>query len=324
MYMPGMTFHVTSRTVGKEHWYDEPLRDHILRVVAESLQFCDTLLLAYVVMSNHYHLIVRQLEDPLGILMQAIGRRIALRINSANKREGRALERPYRVSACLDPEHLRRAIWYVHQNPPAAGLCESADTYLWSSNYAYVGVPSHIASQKLSTPSFTPALRIFASEKETTGDQFIRDYKRYAMWCNECRAFPESAPNLQRPPVLAGDINWEDYNYGGEVRSRRELPDIRDFARRALREIAPDLDLELLSFRQRGNHAASVRSTLIQRLLTGGYRTSAIARHVGTAKRPYRLLPGLWPLSPKNMLLRQIFSMSKAAITLDLGLRPIS
>jgi len=282
--MPGMTFHVTSRTVGKVHWFDEFLRDHIVTVIAESLNLCDTQLIAWTVMSNHYHLIVRQREDPLGILMQAIGRRVALRINVAHKREGRALERPYRVNACIEPEHLRRAIWYVHENAFAAGLCDSAGSYAWSSHYAYIGQSPRTEGRRMKIPALTPAPQVFASRPESDRDRLIRDYKRYATWCANCRENPDRIEAYRKPKVAAGDINWAAYELGGKAVERRQEMDLRDYANRALREVAPDLDMDLLRFRLRGNRAASIRNTLVQRLLSAGYRASAIARYVGVSE----------------------------------------
>lgn len=300
LYMPGMTYHLTSRTVGKEHWYDEALRDRIVLIIAESLRLTDTELCAFVVMSNHYHLIVRQREEPLGVLMQAIGRRVAVRINYVHKREGRALERPYHIKACLDAEHLRRAIWYIHQNPPAAGMCASPEQYPWSSYYAYAGTSSALVGRRTKLPALSAALRIFASQSDSTEDQLVRDYAGYAAWCNECRAFPETGVHVPRPPVLAGDINWEDYNYGGEVGPRREQPDLRDFAQRVLRELAPDLALESLRFRRHGQ-VAHVRNELIRRLVSSGYRQMAIARTVGVSEATVSNISRTTPLHLGDM-----------------------
>src|SRR5262245_58757666 len=105
-YLPGTAFHLTSRTIGHEPWL-ALLRDDITGIFARGFAHSDALLIAFAVMHNHFHLIVRQGRAPLSALMHSICRSIALRAQSVHNREGHIFERRYRALPCLTPQHLR-------------------------------------------------------------------------------------------------------------------------------------------------------------------------------------------------------------------------
>lgn len=103
------------------------------------------LLMAWVVMPNHVHVLVKITSDtPLPKIIQSwksyTGRRIA-ELSRAGARGSQAPPsehiwfREYWDRYIRDERHLKAAINYLHDNPVKAGLATSPEQYLWSSAY---------------------------------------------------------------------------------------------------------------------------------------------------------------------------------------------
>jgi REP element-mobilizing transposase RayT len=268
--------------MGKEHWFDEAMRDQIVAIIATSQQRSDAQLTAYVVMSNHFHLVIRQGIAPLAQLMHPICRRIALAVKRANGREGHIFERRFRDRPCHDPDHLRNAIVYSHLNPSKARFCDSPGLYRWSSHHAYCGSSEgvEIAAQT-SRPHLIPTLELFASQAAADGKLLHDDYNRYVAWRQECDRLPSGGLKPARPPVIYGNEHWDRLfvqPMSGKSRAEgKARPDLRDLALWTIREIDPRLDLELVRSRRGGRALAAVRRAIIKRAIMAGFRGCQIA-----------------------------------------------
>jgi REP-associated tyrosine transposase len=108
-YQPGGAFHITARTNGKEHWLDDNVRGALVGIIAMSIARTDARLIAFAIMSNHFHLVLWQGFMTLGQVVQPITRRLALLLARKLGRGGRLLERRYYDVQCVDAEHLREA-----------------------------------------------------------------------------------------------------------------------------------------------------------------------------------------------------------------------
>jgi putative transposase len=95
--------------------------------------------LAWCVMPNHYHLVMRMTRGGFSVGFQQINGNYSRRVNRRYDREAHLWKnRPW----CVDvssPAHLVGAIVYTLRNPVAAGLCEFAHEWPYSSYRAMVG-----------------------------------------------------------------------------------------------------------------------------------------------------------------------------------------
>jgi REP element-mobilizing transposase RayT len=115
--------------------------EDIARIVADALEFADTSLgyyklEAYVVMSNHLHLLVMPRVAPAKFLQSVKG----FSARECNKILGRAGE-PFWQSESFDhwvrdQAEFERVRTYIENNPVRAGLVVRPQTYRWSSAYA--------------------------------------------------------------------------------------------------------------------------------------------------------------------------------------------
>jgi putative transposase len=95
---------------------------------------------AYVLMSNHFHLLVTpQTEDGLPHLMQAVGRSYVRYFNGTQKRSGTLWEGRYKSTLIQTDRYLLACMAYIDLNPVRAGLVAQARDYPWSSFGYYTG-----------------------------------------------------------------------------------------------------------------------------------------------------------------------------------------
>jgi REP element-mobilizing transposase RayT len=94
---------------------------------------------AYVLMNNHYHLLLRTRRANLSKSMQWFGVTYTNRFNSLNFRSGHLFQGRFKSMIVENDAYLLRLSYYIHRNPLRAGLVARLADYRWSSytSYAY-------------------------------------------------------------------------------------------------------------------------------------------------------------------------------------------
>jgi REP element-mobilizing transposase RayT len=316
-YMPGMVFHVTSRTNGKEHWFDEQVRSEIVSIFATCFRQSDAQLLAYVVMTNHFHLIVRQGATSLGRILQSINCRIALMVQRHLGRTGHIFERRYWERPCADPDYLRDVIVYTHLNPVRAGLCSDPGEYRWTSHHSYARLPIRAFSAHALKPELTPVLELFTDNGRHTKVRSQFGYQRFLKWRQHCDSLSEDVTRPRAPECVEGDAYWALY-FGMATASppasaaEQHRPDLRDLVRQSLREMSPALTLEHLRLRCGGAMIVSARRTIIKRAAIAGFHGADIARYLNVSETTVsRVATSLLPHTMSNPINVQDHSLMR-------------
>lgn len=95
---------------------------------------------AYVLMSNHMHLLLTPLQnDSLPKMMQAVGRSYVLYFNKRHARSGTLWEGRYRSTLIQTERYLLACMAYIDLNPVRASMVVQAADYPWSSHGHYIG-----------------------------------------------------------------------------------------------------------------------------------------------------------------------------------------
>lgn len=96
---------------------------------------------AYVLMSNHFHLLATP-ETGEGIpqMMQAVGRRYVRYFNQRQVRTGTLWEGRYKSTLIQAERYLLACMAYVDLNPVRAGIAVEPGDYPWSSHGHYAGL----------------------------------------------------------------------------------------------------------------------------------------------------------------------------------------
>lgn len=91
-------------------------------------------LYAYVLMTNHVHLLVEPLEgEHLSLLMQSVGRRYVRYVNDTYRRSGTLWEGRFKSAVVSHDAYLLACSRYIELNPVRARLASRPETYPWSS-----------------------------------------------------------------------------------------------------------------------------------------------------------------------------------------------
>ena len=104
---------------------------------------------AYVLMSNHVHLLATPRDDPHGIsqMMKSLGQRYAQYFNRRHERTGGLFEGRYCGCLVGEEAYLFACYRYIELNPVRAGMVEQPGDYLWSSYRANaLGAPDPVIS----------------------------------------------------------------------------------------------------------------------------------------------------------------------------------
>ena len=94
---------------------------------------------AFVLMPNHFHILLTVPEHDLGIVMNEFMRSISRRINLISRRTGHVFGGPYYWSLIKNTRYFGHALKYVYRNPVRAKLCENVEDYRYSTLHGLLG-----------------------------------------------------------------------------------------------------------------------------------------------------------------------------------------
>ena len=136
----GALYHILSR--GNEQqdiFLEDEDRNCFLDVLGEMSERFEVDVFAYVLMDNHYHILLRTREPNLSKSMQWLGPTYTRRFNVNHFRSGHLFQGRYKSIIVENDAYLVRLSCYIHRNPLRAGMVQRLADYPWSSypTYAY-------------------------------------------------------------------------------------------------------------------------------------------------------------------------------------------
>lgn len=106
-------------------------------------EYCTALaltLIAYVLMPNHYHFLVRQdKEAPAGLLPQRVFNSYSKAYNQLYQHSGTLFEGRFKAIPVTDDAYLRHLCHYIHANPVKDGIVHQLDAWPFSNYLDWVG-----------------------------------------------------------------------------------------------------------------------------------------------------------------------------------------
>ncbi|SHF03725.1 REP-associated tyrosine transposase [Caloramator proteoclasticus] len=137
-YFDGAIYHVTTRCNNREYILNtDNYKRFIIKQLKEYNKKFDYELLGYVIMDNHYHLLIRTHNDSISTIMFNLNNVIAKFLNTVLNRTGHALEKRFHCNLIETDGQLFATLRYIHRNPIRANICDNIDKYLWSSHWFY-------------------------------------------------------------------------------------------------------------------------------------------------------------------------------------------
>lgn len=139
--IPGLPHHVIQRGNNRQAIFaDQTDYQTLLALIEEHAPKAGVAIHAYVLMSDHFHLLATpDSEQGLAHLMQGVGRRYVRYFNQRHARSGTLWEGRYRSTLIEAERYLLPCMVYMDLNPVRAGLVADPAQYPWSSHAHYVG-----------------------------------------------------------------------------------------------------------------------------------------------------------------------------------------
>lgn len=136
---PGALYHVTARgNERKAIFRSDEDRQTFLTILSQAIERYRLILHAYVLMGNHYHLLVETAEANLSLAIRHLNGVYTQAFNRRHRRVGHLFQGRYKAILVEKESYLVELSRYIHLNPVRAGI-EGSLRYRWSSYPDYVG-----------------------------------------------------------------------------------------------------------------------------------------------------------------------------------------
>ncbi len=146
--MTGM-YHIMIRGINREQIFCRTIyKNKILDAIIKIREEFEFYIIAYCVMNNHMHLLIKIEDNFLELFMKKLNVRFAIFYNKVEDRYGHVFQDRFKSEAVEDESYFIGAIRYIHNNPVKAGMINHIEKYTWSSAKDYINQDSKIISDK--------------------------------------------------------------------------------------------------------------------------------------------------------------------------------
>jgi len=140
-YAEGCYYHIFNRGAHQVSIFRE--HDNYLFVLRKMKAYCPALHIApiaYCLLPNHYHMLVRQDGDrPVGLLPQRVFNAYSKAYNERYAHSGTLFQGPYRVRLVDQDSYLLHLCRYIHANPVIHGMVSSVADWPYSNYPEWTG-----------------------------------------------------------------------------------------------------------------------------------------------------------------------------------------
>ena len=131
---PGALYHVVSRGNGRLWLFKhDDAYSTFLDVLEEHIKKYYVVIHNFVIMRNHFHLVVETKLPNLGVFMNQVLRDYAMYFNRISRRRGSVFQRRYGAFLVQKDVYYKQLTKYIFYNPVKARLVKHPDAYKWSS-----------------------------------------------------------------------------------------------------------------------------------------------------------------------------------------------
>lgn len=142
-------FHVMMRGINHQNLFEEPEDYYQFIATLDRMRFrydedgtpmgSNCTYYAYCLMSNHFHLLIREREESVGETIKRIAGSYVYYYNRKYGRDGHLFKERFKSEPVNDMAYFTTLLRYIHQNPLKAGIVEHVKDYEYSSWGEYDG-----------------------------------------------------------------------------------------------------------------------------------------------------------------------------------------
>lgn len=167
---PNLLQHVIVRGVERcDIFGDDKDRSRFVATLSKLLVQTGTECLAWALMSNHVHLLLKPRQTLLAPVMRRLLTSYAVYYNLRHERSGHLFQNRYKSIVCEEDSYLLELIRYIHLNPLRAGLVSdlaALDGYPWSGHSVIMG------KGEMSGQMVDEVLGLFGKRKREAREQY--------------------------------------------------------------------------------------------------------------------------------------------------------
>jgi putative transposase len=168
---PGAVYHITSRGNERKSIYkNDADRLLFLNIFSQTIKRFQWLCHGYVLMDNHYHLLIETPEPNLSRGMRQLNGVYTQDFNRIHRRAGHLFQGRFKAVLVDKDDYLLEVSRYIVLNPVKAGLIKSPGEWEWSSYGAMAGI--------ISPPEFLTVDWI-RSQFGSNNSQACQGYKKF-------------------------------------------------------------------------------------------------------------------------------------------------
>jgi REP element-mobilizing transposase RayT len=215
IFIPGGIYHVYCRVArGEDVFLHGPSADDWTEAAARVSRLHNVTILAWCLMSNHYHLVLQTGTIPLWRPMAQLQGRVAILFNRRHQVAGRLWQSRYKARLIEDSSGLKRVIAYVHLNPVAAGVVDDPARYEHSGHREVLGLAEHglcaVRSTLLCFDERTATARVAYQKwmRAVAEARWLSNGVRDLPWWRRVKDDDETAPR-DRPPAGSRDYSGQ-------------------------------------------------------------------------------------------------------------------
>jgi REP element-mobilizing transposase RayT/DNA-binding Lrp family transcriptional regulator len=140
---PGALHHIIARGIErKKIFQDDTDQNHFLERLGVILKETKTPCLAWALIPNHFHLLLKTGQTPVATLMRRFLTGYAVSFNRRHRRHGHLFQNRYKSILCQEDAYLLELVRYIHLNPMRArivGNMEALEKYPYSGHSVILG-----------------------------------------------------------------------------------------------------------------------------------------------------------------------------------------
>lgn len=209
---PGLLYHVIARGIERSEIFKEPDDyEFFLSRLGRVLRDTETKCLAFCLIPNHVHLLMRSGRIPISTAMRRLLTGYAVCFNRKYERAGHLFQNRYKSIVCQEESYLLTLIRYIHLNPIRAGLVSGIKGL---DAYRYAGHRALIGREKLPWYDATLTLSCFSTNAARAKEAYLSflraaaddDEQRMLESGGKIRSLGSEAAMVGQPPVFDGRI----------------------------------------------------------------------------------------------------------------------
>ena len=278
---PGAVWHVTCRgNERRDVFRDDGDREMFLAVLGRTVSLFRWRLHAYVLMTNHFHLLLETPEPTLSRGMRQLNGVYTQFFNQRHKRTGHLFQGRYKAILIQKDNHLLEVCRYIVLNPVRAGMVDHPKEWKWGSYHATAGIgkmPSWLTTDWV--------LGQFGTKRERAE----KEYRQFIRWGMDTEPIWEGV----KGQLILGEDEFVA-GLSAYLRKHKDLPEIpksqRHVSRPGLDKLFPENLLRNREWRDRRIREAVEDSGYTQREVADrlGIHFSSVSRIINRLEKMSR------------------------------------